>query len=175
MMLFLLFAEQFAFVTCSRFAGPLHYWRYAHSNDFITFSLLKSSCAHLLRAHRSLLFVLILCFSITLTSICSFDMFQVFADRFPRQTLLIPVGGSSLAYRWWMYPPLHQQQQQQQQQIIREDLATQHRKLLSAVSSTKNETDGHKFRLEVVEFIERQTLITADVFGWGRRPARDIG
>jgi hypothetical protein len=88
-------------------------------------------------------------------------LLQVFAERFPAKTLLIPVGGSSLAYRWWLYPPLHlhlqQQQQQQQHGSGRKDPPPPHlppkSKLLSAVSSTKNETLGHTFRLEVIKYV----------------------
>jgi hypothetical protein len=48
-------------------------------------------------------------------------------------------------------------------------------KLISAISSTKNETLGHAFRLEAVKYLEQQRHVQVDVYGWGRRPSRDIG
>jgi hypothetical protein len=90
------------------------------------------------------------------------------------------VGGSSLSYRWWMYQPLHQQQQQQRQQQQQQQQQQDYRehdksKLISVISSTKNETPGHAFRIQAVEFLEQQNHIAVDVYGWGRRPSRDIG
>jgi hypothetical protein len=86
-----------------------------------------------------------------------------------------------------MYQPLHQQQQQQQQQHREHNKS----KLISVVSSTKNETPGHAFRLKAVEYttpppalcfcnnlsmyLEQQHHVAVDVYGWGRRPSRDIG
>ncbi len=98
---------------------------------------------------------------------------QVFADRYPEKSLLIPVGGSSLAYRWWLYKPLQQQQKEENQK--QEQLKISKLNLISAISSTKNETQGHVFRLETVKYLEQQQHVHVDVFGWGRRPARDIG
>jgi len=101
---------------------------------------------------------------------------QVFADRFSHKTLLIPVGGSSLAYRWWMYPPLHTSHEPPPQQLEFEKQRHHSRtKLISAISSTKNETLGHAFRLEAVKYLEQQRHVQVDVYGWGRRPSRDIG
>jgi hypothetical protein len=100
----------------------------------------------------------------------------VFADRFSHKTLLIPVGGSSLAYRWWMYPPLHTNHEPPPQQLEFEKQRHHSRtKLISAISSTKNETLGHAFRLEAVKYLEQQRHVQVDVYGWGRRPSRDIG
>jgi hypothetical protein len=71
----------------------------------------------------------------------------------------------------------HEQQQQQQQQKQQQQDHREHdkSKLISVISSTKNETPGHAFRLQAVEFLEQQHHVAVDVYGWGRRPSRDIG
>jgi hypothetical protein len=73
-----------------------------------------------------------------------------------------------------MYPPLHTSHRLPPQQSEFEE-QRHHSRTISAISSTKNETLGHAFRLEAVKYLEQQRHVQVDVYGWGRRPSRDIG